>query len=160
AVAPAARLGHRHARARGEGGEPMSALTPQERRRLDELIADDQLDQLSLEEADELARLRDRSGEGEGYDTPVAAMLTRLCGDDTLPEDLRQRLIARLQGMTAPAMRIAPTPIIRRLAWPLLAATILLAAGASFLALRSSRDKAALATANTHHAEVLAQAAE
>src|SRR5262249_11221216 len=69
-------------------------------------------------------------------------------------------LIARLQGMTAPAMRIAPTPIIRRLAWPLLAATILLAAGASFLALRSSRDKAALATANTHHAEVLAQAAE
>jgi hypothetical protein len=131
--------------------------------RLAELLADEALDQLSLEDQAELAKLRRELGSmaAAGYDTPVAKLLTDVASDagsaSSMPAEVRARLLRQGEALIAAkagkalaaspnsmpnpvAGRIGSQPsVLAKLAPWLIAASILLAAGVGFVALNASR---------------------
>lgn len=88
----------------GHAGEPLSP-------RLAELLADEALDQLSLEDQAELEAIRREKGLAASarYDTPVSKVLTDLTGQtassasgaEAMPADLRVKLLAQGQALVA-----------------------------------------------------------
>jgi len=143
----------------------MTPLTPAQLERLRELVADEQLDQLSLEDRAELDELRELSGEGERIDGVVAELVHRAARDGTkLPDDIRGRLLARGQRLVASqdsagpvAGRIGPavhtgsaSSFLPRL---LVAASLLLACGSGYYAYTLNAERAA-AVASAHQAEL------
>ncbi len=126
-------------------GSPAGALTEAQAARLRELLADEQLDQLSLEDRAELDDLLAISPQHERYDGPVTDLLLRsAAGAPPLPADVRARLLAtgeRLVGREGP-MPLQPRGetggAARESRWvPLLmAASVLLACSTALVAWR------------------------
>jgi anti-sigma-K factor RskA len=141
----------------------MRPLTPAQLERLRELVADEQIDQLSIEDRAELEELREQAGSGDRYDGAVAE-LTRRVGTDgvALPDDVRARLLARGQRLVASsasaspvAGRIGPDTEVASSFLPrlLVAASLLLACGTGYYAYTLNTERAA-ALATARQAEV------
>ncbi len=141
----------------------MMPLTPAQLERLRELVADEQVEQLSIEDRAELEELREQAGGGDRYDGAVVELTRRVGNDGTaLPDDVRARLLARGQRLVASsgsaspvAGRIGPdtgtaSSFLPRL---LVAASLLLACGTGYYAYTLNTERAA-ALATAHQAEV------
>lgn len=126
------------------GNDRSRALSDAEALRLRELLADEQLDQLSIEDRAELDELLEMSGMTLPQDNPIAE-LTRRVGSaaasaGSLPSDVRARLLAkgqRIVGTSSDAIagRISPASSASRILPRLLvAASLLLACGVGYYA--------------------------
>jgi len=113
-------------------------MTPQQQIRLQELEADEILDQLTIEDRAELESLRASGGAApERYDTPATELLIASTRGTQLPADLRNKLIAALPSRTALPTQSGSSGGLRAL----IAASLLLAATAGYFGFRLSQER-------------------
>lgn len=126
----------------------MSKMTPQERERLLELLADEQLDQLTPEDRADLEQLLARTDNPHEMETLLGdalVALDRAMGGPEMPSHVAAALVARgcsIVRKSSNASGVRPRNLWR---WLAMAAALAITAGAGFLTL-SARQQARTAT--------------